>query len=86
VWILAESADIVMRIDSATNRVVEQRDVCDRPIDIIAEGAAAWIACADARVWEVGASGDDPVITILDGVPGGLAQDGDRAWVTVRES
>jgi class 3 adenylate cyclase/DNA-binding beta-propeller fold protein YncE len=87
VWIAAEGSDLVVRVDPATNRVARQDTVCDRPADLAAAADVVWVAClGDGVVWRLSEAGGDPVTTVLGGVPGGIAADGDAAWVTIRES
>jgi DNA-binding beta-propeller fold protein YncE len=87
VWVLAVEADLLIEIDPATNRVARQVPVCDRAAALVVGEGVVWVACAgDRSVWRINADGAKPVITPLDGVPGGLAIDGDHIWVTIRES
>jgi class 3 adenylate cyclase len=87
VWVLAREADLLIQIDAGTNRVARQVPVCDRPAALVVGDGVVWVACAgDRSVWRINANGGKPVITPLDGVPGGLAIDGDHVWVTIRES
>ena len=86
VWVVAESADVLYRIDPSTNRIASQQPVCDGPTRIVATAASVWVGCdGDHAVWRIATAGGDPVVTKLDGVPGALAADGDRLWVAVRE-
>ena len=86
VWVVAESADVLYRIDPATNRVASQQPVCDGPTRVVAAESWVWVACdGDRVVWRIGVAGGEPVVTKLDGLPGALAQDGDQLWVAIRE-
>jgi len=87
VWVASEGADVVIQVDPDTNRVVGQQTACDRPTDLLVVGGDVVVACAgDRSVWRIRGTGGQPIITEVDGVPSGLASDGERVWVTVRES
>ena len=87
VWVTSSAQDVLIEIDPSTNRVVRQIPVCDIPTSIAADEGAVWVACAgDGTLRRIDPAGGDPVVTKLDGVPGGIAVDGDRIWTTVRES
>ena len=56
-------------------------DTLERYLDDPAAGAGVHPSAGRIR-----GDGGEPVVTDLDGVPAGVAADGDAVWVTVRES
>jgi YVTN family beta-propeller protein len=87
VWVTSAEDDLVIQIDPATNRVVAPTPVCDVPTGVAVAEGAVWVAClGDGSLRRIDPAGGDPVVTQLEGVPGGIAVDGDRVWSTIRES
>ena len=87
VWVTSSEQDLLIEIDTSTNRVVRPISVCDIPTAVAAAEGAVWVACqGDGTLRRVDPAGGDPVVTQLQGVPGGIAVDGDRVWTTIRES
>jgi class 3 adenylate cyclase/streptogramin lyase len=87
VWVTSSEEDTLIQIDPSANRVARPIPVCDIPTAVAAAQGAVWVAClGDGTLRRIDPAGGDPVITQLDGVPGGIAVDGDRVWATIRES
>ena len=87
VWVTSSEQDQLIEIDPSTNRVIGSIAVCDIPTAVAAGDGAVWVAClGDSTLRRIDPAGGDPVVTQLNGVPGGIAVDGDRIWTTVRES
>jgi streptogramin lyase len=87
VWVTSSEGDTLIQIDPSANRVARPIPVCDIPTAVAAAQGAVWVAClGDGTLRRIDPAGGDPVITQLDGVPGGIAVDGARAWATIRES
>ncbi len=87
VWVASEIDDAILRIDPATNRAVGVSRSCDQPTDLDVIGAGAIVICAGERAVLRLPAGDGEVIrTEVDAIPLGIAVDGERIWVTLRDS
>lgn len=88
VWVTSSEQDLLVEIDPSTNRVRRAiEDVCDIPAAVVAGEGGVWVAClGDSTVQRIDPAGGDPIEVQLDGVPGGIALDGERVWVTIRDS
>jgi class 3 adenylate cyclase/streptogramin lyase len=88
VWVTSSEGDLLVEIDPSTNRVRRAIEgVCDIPTAVAAGQGAVWVAClGDRTLRRIDPAGGDPLVAPLDGVPGGIAVDGDRVWATVRDS
>jgi DNA-binding beta-propeller fold protein YncE len=88
VWVTSSEGDLLFEIDPSTNRVTRAiEDVCDIPTAVAAGQGAVWVTClGDGTLRRIDPAGGDPVVIQVDGVPGGIAVDGDHVWATVRDS
>ena len=88
IWVTSSEQDLLVEIDPSTNRARRAiENVCDVPTAVAAGQGAVWIAClGDRTLRRIDPAGGEPVVVQLDGIPGGVAIDGDRVWSTVRDS
>lgn len=87
VWAASVTGDAIFRIDPSTNRVVGVGLACDQPTDLDVLGAGAVVICAGERsVIRIAPDGGEAIRTALDAIPIAVATDGDRVWVTLRDS
>ena len=88
VWVTSSEQDLLFEIDPSTNRVKRAiEDVCDVPTAVAAGQGAVWVVClGDRTLRRIDPADGEPIEVQLDGVPAGIAVDGDRVWATVRDS
>jgi class 3 adenylate cyclase/DNA-binding beta-propeller fold protein YncE len=88
VWVTSSEGDLLFEIDPSTNRVRRAIEaVCDVPTAVAAGQGAVWVAClGDRTLRRIDPAGGEAVTVRLEGVPGGIAVDGDKVWATVRDS
>ena len=84
VWVSAPLDDVVLRIDPATNRVVDRVAVGRAPAGLAAGAGGLWVALyVDRRVVRIDPRRGRVVETVdVDGYPTEIAIAGDRLWVT----
>jgi len=84
VWVSAPLDDVVLRIDPATNRVVDRVEVGRAPAGLAAGAGGLWVALhVDRRVVRIDPERGRVVETVdVDGYPNEIAVAGDDLWVT----
>jgi YVTN family beta-propeller protein len=85
-WVTDPTDGEVLRVDEATQAVVQRIDVGNRPAGIAYGFGAVWVANSDGRtVTRIDPTTDEVVATINVGTaPEGVATDGRWVWVTNR--
>jgi hypothetical protein len=83
VWVSAPLDDVVLRIDPATNRVVDRVEVGRAPAGLAAGAGGLWVALhVDRRVVRIDPGRGRVVETVdVDGYPNEIAVAGDDLWV-----
>jgi DNA-binding beta-propeller fold protein YncE len=86
-WVISTTDDRMMEVDASSNRVLQTIQICDAPAAVAATPRAVWVSCLGDRTVRRVDPADGHMTTVqLDGVPGGIAVDGDRTWATIRDS